>query len=180
MFQHSPSASRLLLLAVAWTLAVLPLHSQVSVPRPAPPVRGSQNSANPAPHQQPCWQQVGISKTAMDQRRSIEQNTRTQVEAVCADTSLTVQQKHEKIKEIRQQSHQEIEAVITPEQQQELKACNASRAANHPAPAPVPRPGAGTGPCGELPTNPVPAPGSSGGNGQGTPPASGSSQPSQN
>jgi Spy/CpxP family protein refolding chaperone len=85
----------------------------------------------------------------MNQRHSIEQSTHAQVEAVCADPSLSTPQKREKIKEIRQQAKQEVEGIITPEQQQELKACNASRAAAHP-PQPAPHPGPAPGPCANL------------------------------
>jgi Spy/CpxP family protein refolding chaperone len=172
---NRPTLRFTLLAGAAFMLVPLPALAQISVPQPAPPVRAP-TSANHAPHQQPCWQQVGISKAAIDQRHSIEQSTRAQVEAVCADSSLTVQQKHAKIKEIRQQAHQEIESVITPQQQQELKACNAERAAAHPSPAPAPHPGAPAGPCGELATNSAPAPGR---NSPGTPSPGASSTPEQ-
>jgi hypothetical protein len=90
--------------------------------------------------------QVGISKGVIEQRRCVEQNARAQVESVCADSSLTQQQKHQKIKELRQQARQQIDAIITPQQQEELKACNAQRATNRPAPLPRPVTG-GLGPC---------------------------------
>jgi Spy/CpxP family protein refolding chaperone len=125
------------------------------------PVRPAQGPANRTPRQQPCWQQVGISKEAMEQRREVEQNTRAQVESVCADSSLTSQQKHTKIKELRQQARQQIESIITPQQQEELKACNAERNAGHPSGGPRPG-GAGIGPCGEAAS--APASGSPGGN----------------
>jgi len=126
------------LLAVTFLLAAWPTHSQTATPKPvAPPLRSGPGSTS---HQPPCWQQVGISKEVIEQRRSVEQSTRTQVESVCADSSLTPQQKHQKIKELRQQARQQIDAIITPQQQEELKACNAQRATNRPAP---PRPGTG-------------------------------------
>jgi hypothetical protein len=43
--------------------------------------------------QEPCWKQVGISKTAIEEREAISRERRSQVEAVCADSSLTLQQK---------------------------------------------------------------------------------------
>jgi len=104
------------------------------------------------PHQEPCWQEAGISKAAMDQRKQIQQNARSQVEAVCADSSLTLQQKQQRIREIHQQAHQESEALITPEQQQAMKACQQSRASAAPHPS-VPHPAhPATGPCGEMPS----------------------------
>jgi Spy/CpxP family protein refolding chaperone len=124
-------------------------HGQAAPAKPGGPIRG-EGPVNRAPHQAPCWQQVGISKNAIDQRRSVEQNTRAQVEAVCADSSLTPQQKHARIKDIRQQARAQIESIISPQQQQELKACNAERnpgriAAGGPKP-----PEPALGPCGEV------------------------------
>jgi Spy/CpxP family protein refolding chaperone len=158
------SATKLFLIVAAYSLLCGVLaQGQTPASKPgALPERPAQGPANRAPHQQPCWQQVGISKEAMGQRREVEQNTRAEVEAVCADTSLTSQQKHSKIKELRQQARQQIESIITPQQQEELKACNAERNAGHPSGG-GPRPGGGgLGPCGEA--EPAPAPGSSGGN----------------
>jgi hypothetical protein len=151
----SPSLNRLALLGVVTCLlAAWPAHSQTSAPKPAaPPLR----TASSTPRQQPCWQQVGISKTVIEQRRSIEQNTRAQVQSVCADSSLSPQQRHQKIKELRQQAREQIDAIITPQQQEELKACNAQRATNRPAR--VPHPGTGAaGPCGETAANPTATP----------------------
>jgi Spy/CpxP family protein refolding chaperone len=151
----SSSLNRLTLVGVVtFLLAASPAHSQMAAPKPAaPPLR----TTGSTPHQQPCWQQAGISKGVIEQRRSIEQNTRAQVESVCADSSLTPQQKHQKIKELREGARQQIDAIITPQQQEELKACNAQRATSLPAPLPHHGTG-GRGPCGEMAANPTPAP----------------------
>jgi len=107
--------------------------------------------------EQPCWQQVGIPRSAIERRRQIEQNTRSQVHAVCNDSSLSPQEKREKIRQLREQAHQEVEAVISPQQQQELKACQEERAAargeggrGHSGGG-MHR-GGGSGPCGEMPS----------------------------
>jgi hypothetical protein len=101
-------------------------------------------------HQQPCWQQAGISQSAMQQRKQIEQSTRSQVEAVCLDSSLTPQQRREKNRQIRQQAHQQMQALISPEQQQALSACRAQRGGGHSMGGGI-HTGGGTGPCGDLP-----------------------------
>lgn len=145
-------------------VGTLALGQNPAAPYATPP-RTAQGPGNRAPHQPPCWQQAGISKTAIDQRRAIERNTRAQVEAVCADASITTQQKHVKIKEIREQARQEIDSIITPQPQEELKTCNTERSAGRPATG-GPRPGrGGFGPCGELTARPAP------GNPSGNPPA---------
>ena len=109
-------------------------------------------------HQEPCWKQVGISKAAIDERQAIARETRSQVEAVCADSSLTPEQKRQKIREIRQQAKQRSESLINPQQQEELQACQKERAASHPASPGVHHAGGATGPCGELLTPAKPHP----------------------
>ncbi|PYV80994.1 MAG: hypothetical protein DMG93_16945, partial [Acidobacteria bacterium] len=99
-------------------------------------------------HQEPCWQQVGISKDVIDQRKAVELDTRSQVQAVCADSSLNDQQKKQKIHEIHQESKQKVAGLMTEQQQQDLQSCQKERAANHPAPAGMQH--GGGGPCGNL------------------------------
>ena len=110
-----------------------------------------------AAHEKPCWEVASISKSAIAERSRIEQETRSQVQSVCNDSSLN-EQKREKIREIRQQSHQQIDALISPQQQEALKACQKERAAARGGSAGH---GAGEihrggGPCGEM-TAPKPS-----------------------
>jgi len=144
--------SLLLSCAFAGIFLAAPLSAQVRVPRVTAPGSGTKPAATGTQHQPPCWEQAGISKAAMQQRRQIQQETQSQVQAVCADSSLTPQQKAAKIREIHQQAHQQSEALITPAQTEAMKACQQERAANAPHP-PVPHPGTphpGAGPCGEM------------------------------
>lgn len=136
-------ASAVLTLILALSLAAF-AQSIPSRPGTAP--------AHPAtPKQEPCWQVAGISKSAIEQRKSIMQNAHSQVEAVCADTSLTAQQRNEKIRQIHQQAKQQVDALITPSQMESLRSCQSSRAGAHPSGGGHPSGGAGGGPCGELP-----------------------------
>ena len=98
--------------------------------------------------QEPCWQQVGISKDVIDQRDAIQQDTHSQVQSVCADTSLTPQQKNQKIREIHQEAKQKMSGLISEEQQQQLEACRKGRAESSPVTAGVKHSGAG--PCGAM------------------------------
>lgn len=133
-----------------------PLLAQVRKPLPA--------TRTARPRAVPCWEQAGISKSAIEERTAIQREARSQVEAVCADTSLTPQQKRERIREIHQQAKERAEALISPQQQEALTACQKERAANHPPAAPgVHHGGAHAGPCGELlpathPAAPAPNP----------------------
>ncbi len=110
------------------------------------PVRGG----GPGPRRnrpEPCWQVAGVSRSAMQQARSIRQQARQEVEAVCANSSLPPQQKRQQIQEIRQKERQQLESVISPAQEQSMQACRKERGlGGH-----VGRGGHGTGPCGEMP-----------------------------
>ena len=131
---------------LAFTLGCNFAHSQVIAPKSGLP---NGPRTHNGVHPPPCWQQVGISKSVIEQRRSIEQSTHAQVESVCADASLTPQQRRMKIKEIRQQARAQVDSIITPQQQEELKACNAERNPVHGGGG-GPRMGGGPGPCGEV------------------------------
>ena len=97
------------------------------------------------PRLEPCWQVAGIPKSVMDQRNMITRETHQQVVAVCANNSLTPQQKQQEIKQIHQQEKQRMEGLITPEQQSAMHTCQQERNPN-----PVPHVAhARTGPCGE-------------------------------
>ena len=141
------------------TGATTPTGGTVATPPRTPRARSVQ--------QQPCWQQAGISPSAMQQRRQIEESTRSQVQSICSDSSLSVQQKREKIRQLREQAHQQVEGLISPSQQEALKACQQERAAARGGQAGGAHPGGGgVGPCGEpdsgkatpQPTAPEPAP----------------------
>ena len=155
-------------------LALQPALAQQSKPITAHPVAAAQlpgKAAKPTtptatntaatstqPKQEPCWQVAGISKQAMDQKRAIEENAKSQVAEVCADTSLQQQQKTERIREIHQQTKEQADSLITPQQQEAMKECSASRSKAAPAgaaPARVSHP-TGGGPCGEMPSSPAP------------------------
>jgi hypothetical protein len=124
-------------------LLTYPLASQTA-PSPVSP-RGT-TSTRPV-RQSPCWQQAGISQSAIQQHRQIEESTRSQVESVCSDSSLTPQQKQEKIRQLHQQAQRQAGGLITPQQENALKSCRASRSE---APHMGGMHGGAGGPCGEM------------------------------
>src|ERR1700674_226903 len=109
--------------AVLTLLSTHPLGAQTA-PSSASP-RGT-TTTRPA-HQSPCWQQAGISQSATQQRKQIEESTRNQEESVCSDSSLTPQQKQQKIHQLHQEAQKQAGGLITPQQEQALKSCRASR-----------------------------------------------------
>ena len=112
-------------------------YAQTVPSRPATPGRTAK--------QEPCWQVAGISKSANEQRKSILQNERSQVQSLCANSSLTAQQRSEQIHQIHQQAKQQIDGLISSSQLQSLHSCQASRGSAHPSTSHA------GGPCGELP-----------------------------
>jgi len=133
-------------------LVILATGSQRLLAQAVRPVTPTEPSHDPipktnpkAPQKEPCWQQAGISKTAMEERRRIQESTRAQIEAVCAQTDLTDKEKREKIHEIREAAQQKMASLITPQQEEELKSCQKARAGNS-----TPHPHASGGPCAQL------------------------------
>lgn len=149
-------AGGLLLMLAAF--ASLPAQKATSAPsQPTSP--STNTTGNPSSgggmrgRREPCWQQAGIARDTIEKRRSIEQSAHSQVEAVCSDSSLTQQQKHQKIREIHAQTQQQLQGLITPQQEETLKSCQAARSGGN-----VPHPGSGKGPCGEALPAPSPTP----------------------
>lgn len=101
----------------------------------------SNSSSTPNPQQrmgrqggqEPCWEVAGIQKNAIEQVWALERETHSQVEAVCSNSSLTPQQKHVQVRELREQTHQKVESLITPEQSKALESCRQERGMEHQA-----------------------------------------------
>jgi hypothetical protein len=96
---------------------------------------------------EPCWEQAGISKSVMEQRKSIQASTRSQVQAVCSETNLTEQQKREKIRQIRRAAQEKVNAMISPAEREQLETCQRARHASSPHTGGHP---AGGDPCAGL------------------------------
>jgi hypothetical protein len=97
---------------------------------------------------EPCWEVAGVSKSAMQQRRAVARQARHEVEAVCSNSSLSIQQKRQQIQRIHQQERQQIEAIITPAQQAAMRSCREGRGGGHSGGGNVG--GGHGGPCGEI------------------------------
>jgi len=93
------------------------------------PLLAQTSTSSPATGQghRPCWKQAGISRSAMQQRREIAENARSQMESVCGDSNLTLQQKRAQIRQIHEQAKTQLNGVISPEQQQTLESCRMAR-----------------------------------------------------
>jgi len=121
------------------------------------PIRtGPSTAPGAAKHsrQEPCWEVAGVSKSALQQRRTLAQQARQEIEAVCANSSLSVQQKRQQIAQIHERERQEIDAIITPAQQEAMRSCQEQR--GHGGGGHVG--GGHGGPCGEMPVGIKPHP----------------------
>jgi hypothetical protein len=104
------------------------------------------------PRREPCWEQAGISKGALRQRRNIQRSARAQIESVCANSSLNPQQRRQEIRAIHERTRQQEEALVTPQQREAMRACQEARNESHPGGGGIHTGGGGNegGPCGEL------------------------------
>jgi len=100
----------------------------------APPPTNPPSQTRPARRggQEPCWQQAGVEKSVMEQVWTIGRDARSQVEAVCSNSSLTPQQRNQQTREIREKAMQKRDGLMTADQSKALTACQQTRGGNHP------------------------------------------------
>ena len=133
-----------------------------ATPAQIPITRHPVNTQHPNAHprQEPCWEQAGVSKAAMSQRRSLQESARAQVQSVCANSALTLQQRRQEIHAIHERTRQQVDTLITPQQREAIRSCQEARAGSHPGGGHGIHTGGGGhegGPCGEVPEAKEPA-----------------------
>lgn len=89
-------------------------------------------------------EQLDLTQAQKDRIAAIRQDSLQQVQAIRLDTTLTPQQKTERIAAIRNAGHEQVLQVLTPEQRQKLEEWRASSPRAGQKKAGVDRPGAGT------------------------------------
>lgn len=99
---------------------------------------------------EPCWQVAGVSRSVIQQRQALQRQARQEIEAVCSNPSLSIPQKRERIHEIRQQEHAQVEGLISPQQQEAIRACQESRGGHLGGGGRISG-GHVSGPCGTIP-----------------------------
>ncbi|MGA8103442.1 MAG: hypothetical protein WB869_14880 [Candidatus Acidiferrales bacterium] len=117
-------------------MAPATLHAQQSqsVPPPASSSSGS-GASDQTPAASPnqtagggaCWRQAGITRAELQQRKTIQAKTKSQIAGVCANTSLTPKEKMQQVRELRVAEKQQLADLLTPEQQKALKECQQAR-----------------------------------------------------
>ncbi len=111
--------SRLMLAALALSLPTLAQTPTV----PTPPRGASIPRLSGRPRQIPCWQQVGVLPAVMQRIKGIRDNTRGQVSTACSDSSLSRDQKLDKIAGIKKSAREQIDALIPPHTQEAMRSC---------------------------------------------------------
>lgn len=66
-------------------------------------------------------QQLNLTDQQKSQLQGIFQNHRQQAQSIAQDASLTPQQRQDKLRQLRESTHQQVSAVLTPEQQQQMQ-----------------------------------------------------------
>lgn len=64
------------------------------------------------------------------QVQKIHENMKSQIAAVKGDSSLSADQQHAKIEELRKSSHEQVKQVLTPEQREQMKSDEIARRAS--------------------------------------------------
>jgi periplasmic protein CpxP/Spy len=81
-----------------------------------------QTQAAPAQQNESSRPDLNLTDDQKAQMKKIHQEAKAQIEAVNSDSSLSADQKQAKIHGIRRGSHQQVEAMLTPEQRQKMRA----------------------------------------------------------
>ena len=66
-------------------------------------------------------EKLNLSQDQKNQIKQFRENAKSQIEAVRNDSSLTPEQKEEKIRQIRRETHKQVLGVLTPEQRKIVK-----------------------------------------------------------
>ncbi len=77
------------------------------------------------------FQALNLTEQQKAQLKPVFQSTRQQMQALRSDTSLTPEQKREKIQQIRQNQMTQLKSILTTEQQQQLHQMRGHRMRNH-------------------------------------------------
>jgi Spy/CpxP family protein refolding chaperone len=75
--------------------------------------------------------QLNLTAEQQNQLKPVFEETQAKMKEVWADTSLSMEQKHAKGKEIREANRAKIEAVLTPEQKQKFESLRPQRGPGH-------------------------------------------------
>ena len=110
----------LMLTGLAWAQA---LQTPPATDRPGQHARGGAR----------MFQGLNLSEEQRARVQTILQGERTQIQALRSNTALTDEHKKQQVRELRKNNHQQLLAVLTPEQQAKMKQFRNQRMGRHAA-----------------------------------------------
>jgi Spy/CpxP family protein refolding chaperone len=84
------------------------------------PQTSGQEQAAPAQNA-PNRPNLNLTDDQKAQMKKIREGTRSQIEAINSDSSLSADQKQAKIRSVRKDSHKQVEAMLTPDQRKAMR-----------------------------------------------------------
>jgi Spy/CpxP family protein refolding chaperone len=96
---------------------------------PSGSAQGQSGTSSAAPqHSDPVADELGLTPDQRNKLQPIIDDEVKQISAVRDDNSLTLQQKQQKVQQIREAGFPKIQAILTPEQRQKLAQMQAEHA----------------------------------------------------
>ncbi|MBI3478458.1 MAG: hypothetical protein HY010_22245 [Acidobacteria bacterium] len=125
--------SKFAMLIVASLLASLSAFSQ-DAPQPAVTTHPKHNRMQGNRSEQKLkrlTKRLGLSDEQKEKLRPILQDEEKQMSSLDSDTTLTAQQKHHKMREIRRASKSQMDEILTPEQKEKMPKMRAGAGEHH-------------------------------------------------
>jgi periplasmic protein CpxP/Spy len=93
------------------------------------PQDAGQNQSAPGAQAAPSKPDLNLTDDQKAQMKKIHEDAKSQIDTVKADTTLTPDQKHQKIQQIHRDSEKQVHAMLTPEQRKTMKEYHQERKA---------------------------------------------------
>lgn len=106
-------------------------NTQAQVQRETSHSQRMQSDSGRRAHQQKMINELNLSADQKAQIKSLHEQNKQQRDAIKNDTSLTTDQKKEKMKELRQSESDKMNSILTPEQQAKRKSMIDERKQNY-------------------------------------------------
>lgn len=107
------------------------VNAQQTTPSNSPSSMQGQDQAPPMHGQKGDDElsKLNLSDEQKAQVKKIHQDMKAQMDTIQNDTTLSAEQKQEKIKQLHKASHEQVKQLLTPEQRQQMKADEMARKA---------------------------------------------------
>jgi periplasmic protein CpxP/Spy len=108
---------------VLFAASVLAIYGSPVLARAASNAQDAgQTQAAPTPKRERKGPDLNLTDDQKAQMKKLRESAKSQIAAVNSDSSLSADQKQEKVKAIHRDTHKQMQAMLTPEQRQTMKA----------------------------------------------------------